>query len=253
MTRRRRPELHVEAQRRNREQTARLGAAIRRSRRSRRMTQRQLGERVGLVQSTISLVERGLGGTLSLDAWQRIGLALDRPLRLELAADTLAEPVDDAHLRMQELVLRIGRRSGYATTFELATRPADPSRSTDVGLRNDRRRWLVLAECWNTFGDVGAAARSSARKQAEAEALAIALGEGRPHRVATVWVVRATARNRAIVARYPEVFASRFPGSSAAWVRALTSGGPPPDEPGLVWCDIAATRLFAWRRRGGRG
>ena len=44
----------------------------------------------------------------------------------------------------------------------------------------------------------------------------------------------------------PEVFASRFPGSSR--VEALTRGDPPPAEPGLVWCDVSATRLFAWRR-----
>lgn len=56
-------------------------------------------------------------------------------------------------------------------------------------------------------------------------------------RAALVWVVRATARNRLLVARYPEVFATRFPGSSRAWVAALTAGGPIPTEPGLVWCD----------------
>jgi hypothetical protein len=64
-----------------------------------------------------------------------------------------------------------------------------------------------------------------------------------------VWVVRATARNRALVARYPEVFAARFPGSSARWVAALTTGALPPSQPGLVWSDVGATRLFAWRRR----
>jgi hypothetical protein len=106
----------------------------------------------------------------------------------------------------------------------------------------------VLAECWNTIGDIGAAARSSERKRADAEALAAARWGEAPAAVGVVWVVRATARNRALVARYPEVFAARFPGSSAGWVRALTEGAAPPDEPGLVWCDVAATRLFAWRR-----
>jgi hypothetical protein len=141
-------------------------------------------------------------------------------------------------------------------TFELATRPADPVRSADVGLRDDRRRLLVLVECWNTIGDVGAAARSSERKRAEAERLAVAIGPLREdatlesYRVRGCWVVRATARNRALVARYPEVFATRFPGSSAGWVRALTAASEPPEQPGLVWCDVAPTRVFAWRRHG---
>jgi len=97
------------------------------------------------------------------------------------------------------------------------------------------------------IGDIDAAARSTSRKVAEAEALAIALGAGWPHRVSGCWVVHDTNRNRELVRRYPEIFAARFPGSSEAWVHA-TAGGDPPTQPGLVWCDRSATRLFAWRR-----
>jgi len=72
-------------------------------------------------------------------------------------------------------------------------------------------------------------------------------GEGALARL--VWVVRETARNRALVNRYPEVFGSMFTGSSRAWVAALTTGSEPPDEPGLVWCDLSTGRLHAWNRR----
>ena len=206
--------------------------------------------RVGVVQSTVSRIERGLGGSLSVDVWQRVFVVLGRRLDIAAARDPLTETADAGHLAIQELVLRLGRRAGYGRTFEVPTRSADPSRSTDVGLRDDRRRILILVECWNTIGDLGAAARSTNRKTAEAERLAVAAGGERPFAVRAVWVVRATARNRALVARYPEIFAARFPGSSARWLAALTTGaGPPPPEPGLVWCDVRATRLFAWRRR----
>jgi hypothetical protein len=107
---------------------------------------------------------------------------------------------------------------------------------------------LLVVECWNTIGDVGAAARASTRKLAEASELAAARWGDRPASIGLLWVVRASARNRAIVARYPEVFAARFPGSSAGWLATLVEGKRPPDGPGLVWCDVAATRLFAWRR-----
>ncbi len=213
------------------------------------MTQRHLGDRAGLSQSVISQVERGLGGSLSLDVWQRIFTALGRRLTMEAERDPVEEPRDAGHLALQELVLRVGRQAGYSTSFELATRPSEPSRSTDVGLRDDLRRRLVLVECWNTFGDIGAAVRSSSRKLAEAAELAIAVGGDRAHSVRGCWVIRATAANRGLVARYPQIFAARFPGSSAAWVRALTVGAQPPDEPGIVWSDVPATRLFAWRRR----
>ena len=86
-------------------------------------------------------------------------------------------------------------------SFEVPTKPADPWRSIDVGLLDDTRRRLIVSECWNTFGDVGAAARSSERKAAEAEDLATARWAEAPHRVGLVWVVRATAANRALVAR----------------------------------------------------
>jgi hypothetical protein len=107
---------------------------------------------------------------------------------------------------------------------------------------------MILVECWNSIGDLGAAARSSDRKRSEAEALAAAQGSDPPVSVAVVWVLRATVRNRAIVARYPGIFLARFRGSSTGWVRALVEGAPPPAEPGMVWSDTAATRLFAWRQ-----
>lgn len=244
----RRNELAAEASRRNREQTARLGGRIREARLRRRLTQQRLGERGGLSRSAVSAMERGLGGGHTLDAWQRLAVALGIRLDIELGRDPIEEPIDAGHLRIQELVLRLGRAAGYRGSFELATRPTDPARSSDVGLRDDSRRRLTFVECWNTIGDIGAAARSSSRKLAEAEALAIAVGGERPHRVAGCWVVRATARNRELVRRYPEVFTARFPGSSLGWVRALTLGTDPPAEPGLVWCDVATTRLFPWRR-----
>jgi transcriptional regulator with XRE-family HTH domain len=246
-----RTRLAREAETANREQLVRIGTDVREARERRRLTQAQLGARVGLSQSAVSRAERGLGGGLTLDAWQRIATALAVPLRVKLQRDPLAETADEGHLRIQELVLRVGRTAGYGGLVELATRPQEPWRSIDVGLVDDRRRRLVVVECWNTIGDVGAAGRSSARKQAEARALAVARwgDEGPEPRVGLVWVVRATARNRALVARYPRVFAAMFQGSSTGWLRALTTATEPPAQPGLVWASVDGSRLFAWRRR----
>ncbi len=199
---------------------------------------------------TVSRLERGFGGGLTLDSWQRVALALGRPLRVELTRGADDTPVDAGHLVVQELLLRLARETGRDRRFELATRPADPARSVDVCIRDDRHRVLILAEAWNRLDDIGGAARSTARKVSDAADLAAAIGadEG-PYRVAAVWVLRATARNRGLARRYPDVFATRFPGSSHHWVGALATGGVPPTEPGLVWSDLAGTRLSAWRRR----
>jgi transcriptional regulator with XRE-family HTH domain len=244
----RRPRLAIDAERRSREQQARIGAEIQSMRERRGWTRVELAARAGLGRMVESRLERGLGH-VDLDALQRIAISLGRPLLVSFGGRDPSEPTADAgHLAIQELVLRLGHAAGYSGSFELPTRPTEPWRSVDVGLASDARRLLILSECWNTIGDVGAAARSSSRKRAELQDLATARW-GKAVQVGLVWVVRASARNRALVARYPEVFASRFPGSSRAWVEALTSGSRPPSEPGLVWCDVGATRVYAWRRR----
>lgn len=246
----RRPVLAAEARRRNQEQLARLGAFVRAARSRRRWTQAALAGRVGLSRASVSRIEVGRGGGLTVDTWQRVAVALGVPLEIRFWADRAEEPADAAHLHIQELLLRLARRRGVARTFESPTRPADPARSVDVGLRDDRLRLLVLCEAWNSMGDIGAAARATSRKVAQAEALAVTLGgDTGAYRVASVWVMRASARNRALLTRYGEIFATRFPGSSRAWVRALTQGGPPPAEPGLVLCDSSCRRLMEWRRR----
>jgi hypothetical protein len=197
----------------------------------------------------INRVERGVG-PIDLDGLNRIAIALGVPLNLGFARDPKLDVADAGHLAMQELVLRVGRRSGYQGSFELATRPAEPWRSVDVVLAHEAQRRMVCVECWNTIGDIGAAVRVSARKAAELEAMAVGRWGGEAT-TGLVWVVRATVRNRALIERYPEVFTSRFRGSSRAWVAALTEGAQPPREPGLVWSDVGATRLLAWRRRQG--
>lgn len=250
MSRPRRARLAARAGERNRDELSRVGSGLRESRLRRRLTQRAAAALAGVSEATVRRIEGGASGSISLDSIQRLAVAVGRPLRLELARDTLGETADAAHLAIQELIIRIARQAGLVPAFELATRPSAPGRSADVALRDDQARVLLLVEAWNTIGDVGAAARSSDRKRAEAESLAVARWGERPHRVAGCWVVRATAVNRALVARYPETFSTRFPGSSAAWVRALAARGEPPAEPGLVWCDVGATHLLAWRRRG---
>ena len=66
---------------------------------------------------------------------------------------------------------------------------------------------LILVEIWNALSDLGAGARSTARKLVEVEALA----EFRGDRVASCWLLVDTAANRAIVRRIPRSSAGCFP------------------------------------------
>jgi transcriptional regulator with XRE-family HTH domain len=249
--RRSRAEGRLVGRRLARECAARFGSRISEARRRRGWTQAALGGKVGLSNSRISQIEAGNSAGVSLETLFALGHVLDLPLRVEFGRDAAGEPADAGHLKVQELMLRLAHRTGRARTFELPTRPLDTGHSIDVCLRDDAQRVLFIEECWNTFGNINAAVRSTRRKVAEAEQFAVAIGgEGEPYRVAAVWIVRDTRANRQLLARYPEVFATTFSGSSAQWVRALTEAtARPPAALGLVWCDVHATRLAAWRRR----
>jgi DNA-binding XRE family transcriptional regulator len=251
-TRRRSTELEREVARRSTAMSLSLGRDVRDGRIRRSMTQQVAADQVGISQTAWSRIERGLGGQVPLRTWVAIGIALERPLAVGFSRqlDTSRGPADAGHLEIQEHVLGLARATGRHGMFELPTRPADPSRSTDVGIRDDRHRVLIQTECWNTFGDFGAAVRATNRKavEAEAHAIATAAGDAEPYRVATVWVVRASANNRAVVARYPHLIEAAFPGSSRRWVATLTGGAPPSEKPGLVWYDPGTRRLTEHRR-----
>ena len=238
--------MAVEAERRARERIARLGGEIKAMRTRRRWSQEELATRAYVGRMVIGRAERAVG-QVEIETLERVALALDVPLTLGFGRDGLQDVADAGHLAIQELILRLGRATGFEGQFELATRPNEPWRSIDVVLGSERRRMVLAIECWNTIGDFGAATRSSRRKAAELQDLAI--GRWGPEgRAGLVWVVRETARNRALVARYPEVFATAFTGSSRGWLATLTAGAEPPTAPGLLWCDVATGRLHAWYR-----
>ena len=164
---------------------------------------------------------------------------------------TATEPADAGHLVAQELVLRLARAHGRRANVELATRPANPAAWADIVHRDDRLRTLILVEIVNRSGNLGADVRSTDRKLAELEGLAVlAGGDGEPYAVVGGWLLVDTAANRALVARHGEFLRARFPGSSSRWARALAEGTPPPDQPAIAWIDTRAGRIYPLRWRG---
>src|SRR5262245_9353633 len=225
------------------------GTEVRTSRKRRRLSQEALAAQVGLSRSRLADLEGGRGVSVPLETWLALAQVLGRYLRFEFARDPLTDLADAGHLLIQELVIRLAKAAGWEVSFEARTGGSDSDRSIDVRLIDRRLRRLVIAECWNTFGNLGAASRSSNRKVADAESKAVAIaGDGDPFEVGLCWIVRDTKANRELANKYAHMFESRFPGSSHAWVRALTVRGEAmPREPGLIWCDNPGTRMFARR------
>jgi transcriptional regulator with XRE-family HTH domain len=216
---------------------ANLGRDAKATRRRRRLTQAELGDRVGLGQSEMSYLERGHGARTSIETWVAIGMALERPVAIGFSRDVVDPMLHGAgHLAAQELVLRLATAAGWQGRFEAPSDPLEPLHSTDLELTDPNGR-IVLVEIWNRLDDLGAAVRSSDRKLAEVSRRRVGAAIG------SCWLLVDTAANREIVRRYPAIIRARFGGSSQAWVAALSAGTPAPIEPGIAWVDTRSRRL----------
>ena len=85
-------------------------------------------------------------------------------------------------------------------------------------------------------------------RRLEAKVQAVRERLGGDWRINGLLVVRGTHRNRSIVRELRDLFAARYPASSAAWLRALPDPGMPmPNERGFAWTSVDGSRLVAAR------
>jgi len=195
-------------------------------------------------QPLVSESERGLGASSSVATWAVLAAAVGSELAAFVEAAPGADrPRDHEHLRRQEALIAFARPGGWRPAPELVLGPARWARSIDVALTRPATREAVVVEVWDWLDDVGAAMRSLGAK---VEALQARLGP--EWRVRGLFVVRATARNRQLVREFRGVFASRFPGGSRAWLRALGDPtAPMPARDGLAWSVSGGSHLRAAR------
>lgn len=242
----RRSRLQVSADRASEALAERLGRTVKEARTMLGLTQAQVAERAGVAPSTVGEMERGNAADVSLLVWVRVALAVDRDLRAFLEGIPGADvPRDYVHLRNQERILAFAATGGWTGMPEAAL-DADGrrSRAADVLLRRTTEEAVV--EVYDWFDDVGAAWRGSTRKQARASMAST--GRGGSGEMGLCWVVRATQRNRRLIREHARMFAAWFPGSSRAWLAALSDASAPmPTARGLVWISVDGTRLSAVR------
>jgi transcriptional regulator with XRE-family HTH domain len=219
---------------------ARLGTALRDARLRLGLSQRVVAERAGVSQSFVSQAERGLGGDGSVETWSSLAAAVGLQLAsyLELAPGATA-PRDIQHLGRQQEVVRMGAAGSWTGQPEFRVRTADGvDRFIDVLLDRATRREAVVVEIVDWIADLGEDLRGLQRKVDAIRAM-------RPGwRVAGLLVIRATARNRAVVRGLSDLLGSRFT-SGAAWLRALRTDAALPEGDGILWAGSQSVRLSA--------
>lgn len=222
----------------------RLGIGLRESRLACGLKQADAGSRAGVSQAFWSVVERGRGSSASLETLSAMAAAVDTQLAAFLEATPGADlPRDIEHLRRQQLVISTAKRGGWTARPE---RPIDPSvrrsRSIDVELERLARREMAVVEIEDLLADGGDAMRRLADK------VAAVRREAPAATVHGLLILRATTRNRALVRQLRDLFETRFPASSDAWLLALRDpqhGMPTSD--GFAWSSVDGNRLFAAR------
>jgi transcriptional regulator with XRE-family HTH domain len=227
----------------------RMGKALRDARTRLALTQAQAALRAGIDQTTWSRLEINRDSGYTLLTWDRAAHAVGTTLSAYLPqASSADQPRDAVHLRNQELVLRTARQGGWRGVPEQALdRELTRSRHGDVVLSRTVEWCLVEVVDW--MADVGEAVRDFGRRLAALDRLSVARmrGDVMP-KSGGLWLLRATARNRRLVAEHHEFFRGHFPGSGRAWLAAITHPDHAmPAEPALLWVDVKGTRIFAAR------
>lgn len=246
--RRRAGSARLAARRRTIYLAQRLGVAIKDSRLALGMRQTDAADRAGVSQAFWSLVERGGGGTASLETLASCAAAVSRQLAAFVEAVPGATfPRDIEHLRRQQLVIALAASGGWRARPE---RPIDPSanrsRSIDVQLERPARHDIAVVEIEDMLADGGDAMRGLADKVA-----AVRRDVGPNWTVRGLLVLRSTGRNRGLVRELRSLFASRFPASSGQWLAALRSPTVAmPGDDGFAWSSVTGDRLFAARLGG---
>lgn len=177
----------------------RLGLSVRALRRRRSWTQAELGRRVGCSDQTISRLERGQAGRVTLRQLERVFESLGARLlvRALWQGEELDRLLDAAHARLVELVLGLLGGSGWDAVPEVTFAIDGERGSVDVLGFHRATATLVVVEVKSVVPDVQAMLAGLDRKARLGPRIAVERG-WRPAHVARLLVLPddRTARRR---------------------------------------------------------
>ena len=225
---------------------AKLGDRLRRARHSGRWPQADVAERAGVSQATISRMELGAGGSITLDTWSCVAAAAGVRFIADLRSDADREcawppMAATAARRCLALIDDEARGGGWKALAEIA------GDEIETVLVRPVRGEVAIIRVWDALASVDAACRDLLRaieREREMRVRSIDVGG--------LAVVLYTAANRRRVAESRPILREVVPASGARWVNALRHPRlPMPREPGLIWASPDGWRIRPTPHRPG--
>jgi transcriptional regulator with XRE-family HTH domain len=210
-----------------------LGLQLRRARIAFRRHQRDIAASAKVSQATVSRVELGRGGPVSIATWIRIAAALG----MELRAMPLEEQRDGSAIqrRCHRLVVEHSRLGGWTATTVLDD--ARPERCETVLERIDRHEVAVI-RVWDVINDVDRAVADLGASLERERA-----SRGGPWHVSGVVIIARSAHLLRRMTNGGRAVDLAFPVRGARWLAALTGDLAMPSAAGMIWTDVEMTRL----------
>ncbi len=214
----------------------RVGAMLRAARLRRGWRQSDLGRAATVSDATVSRLERGHFGTMSIEVLRRVAAALD--VRLELLPRSRSADLDrlvsGRHAALAEAVLgRLSALPGWTARPEVSFGIYGERGVVDVLGWHAERRALLVIELKTEIVDVGELLGTLDRKRRLGPGIAEPLG-WRPLTTSAWLIVADSMTNRRRVAAHATTFRAALPDDGRT-VRAWLAGrhGGAPASPGL--------------------
>jgi helix-turn-helix protein len=206
----------------------------------------EVAARANVSQSTISRMELGRGGSISLESWGAVAEAVGCRLTADLVSDARAEEAGAAAQvvrRCHALIGDTARAGGWTAVTEVT---ADV---VETVLVRSFRAEVAVVRVWDAIAGIDAAALAFVRAvQREFE------DRADPTTVGGLVVALHTMENRRRVAESRAVLMDVVPGSGSRWLAALRSPRTAmPTSAGLLWVSPDGSRIKLTPHRPGWG
>jgi len=210
------------------------------------MRQEDVAIQAGVSRTMVGRMERGRGGSISMDSWAAVASVLGVELLAEFR-EPERSPRGHVTLRCHALVARAAWDGGWRATTEIvrASRDRAPATVETILVRPFRNEAAVV-HAWHPVPEVGAALDVL---QGRRDLLRRTFG--------STWAVSAlvlcpsTTADRRRVTELASRLAAALPATAGDWIGALRHSRSPMPSDGLLWTDRWAQRFRPAGRHAG--